>query len=252
MSHCCSSLPCSTCDESGSRSVRRFPSLLSVVLIVVAFGQATLSWSIREVRPTMGILPDLPQDRAADALAFGDSQFLYRYLALNLQNAGDNGGRVTPLKNYDYEKVVDWLALLDHLDVNSHWVIAMANGYFGQTQNTEDVKPIVRYMQSHVALDPERKWPWLVNAVNLARHRYEDDWLALDVARQLASYDYDAMNSASLQMPALILDDLAQYDLAIDEISELHARRGHEFRPEDNVWMRGYVEFLRERSRSNP
>lgn len=199
----------------------------------------------------MGILPDLPQDRAVDALAFGDSQFLFRYLALTLQNAGDNGGRVTPLKNYDYEKVVAWLELLDHLDVQTHWTIAMSNGYFGQTQNTDDVKPIVRYMQSHVAQDPAVKWPWLVNAINLARHRYKGDWLALDVARQLASYDYESMNSASLQMPALILDDLSQYGVAMSEMVNLQTDHRREFSPEDNAWMTYFIEVMRQEAISS-
>lgn len=215
--------------------------LLTMTLVLLVLGQSTLSWSIRDVRPTLGILPDLPQERAVDALAFGDSQFLFRYLALTLQNAGDNGGRVTPLKNYDYEKVVDWLDLLDHLDVHSHWVIAMANGYFGQTQNTADVRPIVQYMQRHVARDPEVKWPWLVNAVYLSRHRLRNDWLALDAARQLASYDYATMNIPSLQMSALILDDLSQYGSAKAEMLALQADAWREFRKEDNAWMAGFI-----------
>lgn len=219
--------------------------VLTLLLLVVVAGQISFSWLIRDLRPTMGILPDLPQESAISALAFGDEQFLYRYLALNLQNAGDNGGRVTPLKNYDYDKVVAWLRLLDGLDVESHWPIAMANGYFGQTQTLEDVRPIVRYMQGHVALNPGAKWPWLVNAVYLSRHRLGDDWLALDSARQLASYDYANMNSASLQMPALVLDDLSQFHKAINEMESLRDRRGQEFRKEDQAWMEDFIQSTR-------
>jgi hypothetical protein len=220
--------------------------VFNVLLIGFAVGQATLSWAIRDVRPTLGILPDLPQQQAADALAFGDQQFLYRYLALTLQNAGDNGGRVTPLKNYDYAKVVAWLRLLDGLDHNSHWVIAMANGYFGQTQTIEDVEPIVRFMQENVAYRPELKWPWLVNAIHLSRHRLKNDWLALDAARQLATYDYPEMNAASLQMPALVLDDLQQYESAKQEMVVLKQRRGIEFSPNDQVWVDWFIEQMNE------
>lgn len=225
--------------------------IFNVLLIGFALGQATLSWSIRDVRPTLGILPDLPQAQAAEALAFGDKQFLYRYLALTLQNAGDNGGRVTPLKNYDYEKVVAWLRLLDGLDHNSHWVIAMANGYFGQTQTIEDVEPIVRFMQDNVAYKPELKWPWLVNAIHLSRHRLKSDWLALDVARQLATYDYPNMNAASLQMPALVLDDLQQFESAKYEIEALLRRDDRTFMPEEAAWMESFVRLL-EAQGSNP
>ncbi|MEQ9444355.1 MAG: hypothetical protein RJS98_02220 [Rhodospirillaceae bacterium] len=220
--------------------------VFNVLLIGFAVGQATLSWAIRDVRPTLGILPDLPQQQAADALAFGDQQFLYRYLALTLQNAGDNGGRVTPLKNYDYAKVVAWLRLLDGLDHDSHWVIAMANGYFGQTQTIEDVEPIVRFMQENVAYRPELKWPWLVNAIHLSRHRLKNDWLALDAARQLATYDYPEMNAASLQMPALVLDDLQQYESAKQEMVVLKQRRGIEFSPNDQVWVDWFIEQMNE------
>lgn len=219
--------------------------ILVLALLVVVAGQAGFSWSIRDLRPTLGILPDLPQKTAVSALAFGDEQFLYRYLALNLQNAGDNGGRVTPLKNYDYEKVAAWLRLLDTLDLDTHWTIAMANGYFGQTQNTDDVRFIVRYMQGHVAQQPEQKWPWLVNAVFLSRHRLKNDWFALDAARQLATYDYADMNAASLQMPALVLDDLGQFQKSVNEMVSLQNRRGGEFRYEEHMWMKDFIETNR-------
>lgn len=220
--------------------------VLVLLLLAVIAGQGVFSWSIRELRPTMGILPDLPQERAAKALAFGDEQFLYRYWALNLQNAGDNGGRVTPLKNYDYAKVAAWLALLDRLDLNTYWTVAMANGYFGQTQNTADVRYIVEYIQGHVAQQPEAKWPWLVNAVYLSRHRLKSDWLALDAARQLATYDYPDMNAASLQMPALVLDDLGQFHKAVDEIESLRERRGTEFSFAEHRWMQDFISSSRQ------
>lgn len=195
----------------------------------------------------MGILPNLPRERAIPALAFGDEQFLFRYLALNLQNAGDTGGRVTPLRDYDYGQVIKWLELLNGLDLRSHWPISMANGYFGQTPKIEDVRPIVRYMQGHVAQQPELKWPWLVNGVFLSRHRLKSDWLALDVARQLAAYDYADMNSASLQMPPLVLDDLGQLNKAVEEMIRLRDRRGQMFRIEDQAWMDAYISETKSR-----
>lgn len=214
-------------------------------LIFLLAGQMVLSAAIRDVKPTRGILPDLISERAAEAVSFGDEQFLYRYLALTLQNAGDNGGRVTPLGNYDYAKVVSWLELLEGLDGRSHWVISMANGYFGQTPKTEDVRPIVQFMQAHVAKAPERKWPWLVNGVYLSRHRLKDDWLALDAAYQLSTYDYGVMNPMSLQMPALVLDDLGQYSRAIVEMNALRDRRKGRFKPEEELWMDDFTAAAR-------
>lgn len=207
-----------------------------------------LSSFIRDVRPTRGILPDLLQQRAVDAAAFGDRQFLFRYLALQIQNAGDNGGRVTPLRDYDYDKVVAWLDLLDDLDEITHWPIAMANGYFGQTPETEDVRPVVRYMQAHVAEDPRRKWPWLVNGIYLARHRLKDNWVALDLAYQLHHYDFAEMNAVSLQMPALVLDDLEQYTRAVGEMLALENRRGGEFSIEERRWIDDFVTAAQTRS----
>ncbi len=223
---------------------------IGLLLAALVLVQAITSWTIRDIRPTRGILPDLPQSAALDGLAFGDRQFLFRYLALNLQNAGDNGGRVTPLRNYDYGVVVEWLRLLESLDLDSHWPVAMANGYFGQTQKIEDVEPIIRFMQSHVARQPERKWPWLNNGVHLARHRLRDDWVALDVAVQVASYDYATMNSASLQVPMLVLDDLGQYGRAGRDMALLGARRGADFRSEDQLWMEDFIALMAARSGS--
>ena len=75
---------------------------------------------------------------------------------------------------------------------------------------------------------------------------FKNDWLALDAARQLATYDYPEMNAASLQMPALVLDDLQQYESAKQEMVVLKQRRGIEFSPNDQVWVDWFIEQMNE------
>src|SRR5687768_9604016 len=73
-----------------------------------------LFWSHTKHRmPDAGIVPDVPSQQALKAMSFGDEQFYFRWLALNLQNMGDTYGRFTPLRLYDFSKLALWFERLD-------------------------------------------------------------------------------------------------------------------------------------------
>jgi len=105
------------------------------------------------------------------ALAFGDQQFLFRHLGLWLQGVGDGGGRIRPLREYDYTRVVSWLQSLDGLDPRSDYVPALAAHYFGAIMvDPGKVKVIVQYLVERAQSDLARGWPWLVWAAEKSMH----------------------------------------------------------------------------------
>src|SRR5690349_2367171 len=107
------------------------------------------------------LLPPVPSSRALDAAAFGDRQFLFRVDSLQLQNGGDTGGRIVPVKNYDFGIVVGWLRTLQDLDSRSVMPVELASGYFGFSQETAYLRPIVDFIRDNVALSPETRWKYL-------------------------------------------------------------------------------------------
>ncbi|MGE0754852.1 MAG: hypothetical protein AB7L92_06795 [Alphaproteobacteria bacterium] len=158
----------------------------TILLLVFMMAAQGLFWQhTRNIKPDMGIVPDVPGKQAIHALTFGDDEFFFRILAMNIQNAGDTYGRFTSLRYYDFSKLYLWFNLLDTLDARSDMIPAMASYYFSQTQNTADIRYVVDYLYAHATRDVAQKWWWLLQSIYLASHRLEDMDLALKVAKPM-------------------------------------------------------------------
>lgn len=157
---------------------------LALLLLLLGF-QLSVWWQAHTIRPQLDIVPDVPSPAAVSALSLGDPQFYFRILGLQIQNAGDSFGRVTALKDYDFEALGHWFSLLDILDSRSHYIPALASYYYAQTQHTEDVRYIVDYLEHHADLHPERSWWWYTQAAYLANHKLGDKRRALEIAEKL-------------------------------------------------------------------
>jgi len=143
-------------------------------------------------------------------MSLGDAEFSYRFLAITLQNLGDVGRDVTPLKNYDYEKLGKWFFLLHSLDPASDHVPMIAAYYFGATRIPGNVAVIVDYLGVVGQIPAGEKWRWLAQAAYLAQHRMNNVDLALKFAYKLVSMNRDEgieMPQWARQMPAFILNN---------------------------------------------
>lgn len=213
---------------------------LTIALAVVFFALQVMLWyHTRKIEPDMGIVPDVPGVATVRALSLGDSQFFFRLLGLQLQNAGDTFGRFTALKKYDYHKLYHWFRLLDTLDARSHYIPNMATYYFSQTQHRPDVKYVVDYLIEHSQHDVEHNWWWLVQAIYLAEHKLENPKLALRIAKMLEG-DYDIPIWAR-QMPAFVYEKQGEMDAALAIIRQV--MQSEDDIPEKELnFMRYFVE----------
>jgi hypothetical protein len=162
--------------------LRNYLALALCVMLQLGFWFKT-----KDITPDLAIVPPVPGEQAVQALSFGDTQFYFRVLALELQNAGDTYGRFTSLRYYDFNKLYHWFKLLDTLDFRSDMMPAMATYYFSQTQNTADIRYIVDYVYEHATRDVPKKWWWLMQSIYLAQHKLKDMDLALKVAAPLVN-----------------------------------------------------------------
>ncbi|MCB9991585.1 MAG: hypothetical protein H6867_09505 [Rhodospirillales bacterium] len=80
-------------------------------------------------------VPPVPSEAAAIAMALGDRALAYRMYGIMIQNLGDTGGRVTPLKDYDYPRLGQWFMLEDKMDERSDFIPYLAAYYFGGVRN---------------------------------------------------------------------------------------------------------------------
>ena len=169
------------------RMAYRDRALRVITLLFVLFLAAQIGfWNhTRAIMPPMGIVPSVPGERTAHALAFGDDEFFFRLLALNIQNSGDTFGRFTALYKYDFNKLYQWFHLLDQFNNQSNYLPAMSSYYFSQTQNPNDVKYLINYLDEYTDGRAKEKWWWVVQASYLADHKMNDSERALQLADKL-------------------------------------------------------------------
>jgi hypothetical protein len=215
-----------------------------VALSLVALAHAFFALHYRDLRPDLTILTQPPSPRATEAMAFGDSQFLYRVWALNLQNAGDTGGRATPMRDYNYDYVLGWLDTLRALDPRAEFHTFIATHYFSQTPEKGDVRKIVDFIVSEAENSPQTKWPWLLEAAVIAQGKLSDLPLAVSIAKKLTSYDFADMPNWVLMFPAALLEQLNRPGDARAEIEGVVARRGGTFSEEDKLWVANFYRRL--------
>ena len=173
-------------------------------------------------------------------MSFGDTQIYFRAMALNLQMAGDTFGRSTPLKDYNYPRLLEWFRLLDRLDVNclppqdldtcrastSNYVPGQAAYYFSRSQHPQDVKYVLDYLEEHSMRDPEANWWWLSQSIYLANSVLRDKQRAIRIASELHKVKADIPLWAR-QMEAFLHEDLGDKDKAEQVMCETFQQAGH-------------------------
>jgi hypothetical protein len=187
------------------------------LLFALAMGlNFALWWITSTMQPKWPNVPPAPSQALAPLSGLGDKQFAYRLLAFPLQQWGNDGGLFTPLKDYRYDRLGHWFMALDAQDPVSNYVPYLASYYFGGTQDPEhQLRPVIDYLAragSHSA--GYKKWRWLAQAVYLAKFKYKDAPLSLDLAYKLAALPEDMPHWAH-QMPAIISADMGDKETAL-------------------------------------
>lgn len=182
------------------------------LLIVFILLQVGYWYRTKDIKPELAVVPDVPGKEALLALSFGDPEFYFRILTMEIQNAGDTYGRFTSLRYYDFNKLYHWFNLLDELDYRSNIVPAMATYYFSQTQNIADVRYVVDYLYAHATRDVPQKWWWLLQSVYLSTHKLKDMDLAVKVATPMINPKVPAF---AQQMAAVVHEKRGEMDDAM-------------------------------------
>lgn len=158
-----------------------------LVLLAMLSAQVLFAVQMRDRRAAIEEMPYPLSGVALKFLAFGDDQFLFRAIARWLQDVGDGGGRVRPLKDYDYARVIGWLKVVDQLDARSDYGYSLAAHYFGAVSDIQKVGIVAEYFGQAAMADPAQRWPWLVWAAVHAVHQIKDPRLAASLVRDIVS-----------------------------------------------------------------
>lgn len=213
------------------------PAILWVALLGALLCQVVANFQLAPLRPAIDEMPYPPSPQAMKALALGDDQFLFRSEISWLQEVGDGGGRLRPLKDYDYGRVINWLREIDRLDPQSQSIFALGSTYFGAITDPvlapPKVKLLAQFFAEAGAADPAQRWSWLVWSAIKTQHIVRDPDLARSIAGSLLSLpsppavpDWLPLLAAPLYRTAGDADKAASLDLDPDMIAR--HRRVHD------------------------
>lgn len=149
-------------------------------------------------------VPPVPAQESAPFTGLGDRQFAYRSFGLVIQNMGDFGGRVTPLKDYNIERLGQWFRFMHVLDPQSNYIPFLAAYYFAAADNIDNYAPLSDYLADIGSASEDQKWRWLAQAVFIARYKEKNMEKALRFANDLAALDNEDMPAWTKQMPAFV------------------------------------------------
>lgn len=215
------------------------PAPLVLALTLLLALQLMFWTHTHRIEPAISIVDPVPGEASLEALSLGDTQSFFRAQALMLQQTGDTFGRFTALFRYDYAKLGGWFALMDRLDRESNYVPAMASYYYSQSQNPEDVRAIITYLDQYSAGRTAQAWWWRVQAVYLAQHRLGDLQLALALAQPLIGER--SIPIWAQQLPAFIHEQRGEMDEAA-AIIEAIAQHPQDYSTGELNFMRYFVE----------
>ena len=193
-----------------------FSCFLCILAIQIFF------WSKTEkIKPNLGIVPEVPTIGTIKAFSFGDEEFYFRLKGLRLQNTGDTFGRFSPLKDYDYKKLVAWFELLDKLNNKSNYIPSLAAYYYSMTQNKEDLIYIINYLEQFADQNPQDKWWWYYQAMSIANNLYKNKELGIKLAYKLKDKSPADAPLWTKQMVAMLVAEEGENCEAIKIISSI-------------------------------
>ena len=215
----------------------------SPILLFACFFVANIFfWSIsHKVKSSWANVPPVPNHESASLLTLGDKQLAYRFYAIMLQNLGNVGGREEALKSYNYASLKKWFFLEDYLDSHSNAVPMLAANYFGSVRDNDKINYILDYLEVIGARPEGEKWRWLGHAVFLAKHVQKDNEKALELAYKLASNKSPDLADWAKQMPAFILQEDGQSELAYKIMLNILISNIDNLDPNEINYMKDYI-----------
>lgn len=224
--------------EEKSQSITR--NKINVVLVFILIIQVVMWNHIARFMPKLGIFSEPPTLIEARINSLGDEQFYFRYLALDLQNSGDTFGRYTAFREYDFSLLKKWLILLDDLDPRSNFLPSIASYYYSNTQNVQDVRYIIEYLEYTYDKDPKNKWWWLAQGTLLAFHKLHDKNLSIRLAIKLSATPVQKLPRWAQQMPAIVLAEYGEKEVALAIIKDL-ANRYNDYSQSEINYMNYFI-----------
>ena len=195
------------------RPISAVPRALWLALLL-AFG-AQLLWQATQPKPVASaaaLAPPAPL-AALRITSLGEPVVLAQLMTLYLQAFDNQPGISIPFKDLDYQRVTQWLSTILTLDPVGQYPLLMASQVYAEVPDPVRVRLMFDFVHEQFLQDPNRRWRWLAQASIMAKHRLNDNALALSYADELARLAPAAPDWAR-QMHIFILEDLGEAESA--------------------------------------
>ena len=202
-------------NRSDERSVKDVPAVIIITLIVAFLFQ--IYWSSSGALATINIksLPEPPSKIESQLMGLGDSIAISKLFMLWLQAFDNQPGVSVPFKNLDYQRVINWLERILTLDPKGQYPLLAAGRVYGVVTDDAKKRQMLEFISEQFSEDPDRRWPSMIHAIYVAKHRLKDYPLALEyahaVAQQVTVKDIPPWVK---QMEIYVLEDMGEIESA--------------------------------------
>lgn len=201
--------------KQDERPVKDIPIYILIVLIAAFFGQ--IYWS--SFRPlamvSIKVLPEPPSQIESQLMSLGDPITISKIFMLWLQAFDNQPGISVPFKKLDYRLVISWLERILALDPKGQYPLLAAGRIYGVVEDESKKRQMLEFISEQFSKDPNRRWPSMVHAIYVAKHRLKDYPLALkfahSVSQQVTAIDIPPWVK---QMEIYVLEDMGEIESA--------------------------------------
>ena len=197
------------------RPIRDVPVQIIIILTIALICQLYLSSSRPLASINIRALPEPPSQIESQLFGLGDSIATSKIFMLWLQAFDNQPGVSVPFKNLNYRRVIDWLERILALDPKGQYPLLAAGRIYGVVADDEKKRQMLEFISEQFSKDPNRRWPSMVHAIYVAKHRLKDYPLALKfahaVAQQVTANDIPPWVK---QMEIYVLEDMGEIESA--------------------------------------
>ncbi|MBL1141972.1 MAG: hypothetical protein HND53_08085 [Proteobacteria bacterium] len=190
-------------------------SIWFLLLLSLAF-QCLWHFSFTKLTVKQQDLPSAPQPSLVKLISLDDSITAAKLLMLWLQAFDNQPGISIPLKDLNYDRVIDWLDLILKLDDKTQYPLLAGVRFYAEVSDVGKQRKMIDYVSQKFIEKPDERWPLMTHAVYIAKHRIKDVDLALRCAQLIRQYAKRAnIPHWAKQMEIFILEDMGELESAM-------------------------------------
>ncbi len=199
-----------------TRDISFVPKSIGIALLLSLFLQCLWHFSFTELEVKRNELPVPPQSSFIRLVSLDDTITAAKVVMLWLQAFDNQPGVSIPLKELNYDKVIQWLDLILELDNKIQYPLLAAIRFYAEVQDEEKQRKMIRYVSEKFIESPSTRWPFMTHAVYIAKHRIKDEQLALKCAQMIRQYaEGDKIPYWAKQMEIFVLEDMGELESAM-------------------------------------